>query len=550
MKYSLLFFFAFIFVKISNAQAPLCSWADLGAGNTRDFGSRVCTDHSGNVFVVGYFNSSGYSIGSFSVTNTGDYDFFIAKLDSTGTVKWLKKGGGTDFDQAYGVAVDTSGNVFVTGTFRSATMVLGTVSLTNSNSGSDQTFIAKYDGTGMLLWAKTNTGAFSSIGHGVAVDATGSSYLVGSFGGSSITFGSITATSTSQTGNMYITKYSPSGVEQWVHIDSVDNAEAIALDMSGNIYISGRFSRPTVSMGTTILTGIGTNSNVFIAKYNSAAVAQWAKVISSASQTSSASVATDHSGNVIVTGTYYGDTVSIGGISHANTSSGTSDMFLAKYSSTGILQWGKSIGAVGDDDSHDIATDKSDNIYFTGGFGGSVINFDAIHLNGLGSADMFLVKYNSQGIPQWAKVGGGNYADEGYGVALSKSGAIYVTGYFESATMSLGNISLSNTATLDADMFICRIGALSTGISEFEKDNELSLYPVPSSGMLNISGISSIGSTMEIYDITGNLITTKVLDIPAVNIDLSEVSIGMYLYRIYTKEEELLRTGKIILSKN
>jgi hypothetical protein len=137
-------------------------WAKSMGGNVDDGGNGVAVDGSGNVYVIGQFTSAtadfnpGGSGGT--LTNAGDYDVFLAKYDAGGNFLWVKSMGSNGVDQGEEVAVDASGNVYVTGHFTSAIVDFnpggsgGT--LTNTSANSD-IFLAKYDGVGNFLWAKS-----------------------------------------------------------------------------------------------------------------------------------------------------------------------------------------------------------------------------------------------------------------------------------------------------------------------------------------------------------------------------------------------------------
>src|SRR5262249_25657156 len=93
-----------------------------------------------------------------------------------------------------GVAVDAAGNTFVTGSFKSGTVAFGVTTLTNADTGSQDVFVAKLDGAGAVLWAESFGSTLDDRGQGIAVDQSGDAYVTGSFGagGLAVPFGSIT----------------------------------------------------------------------------------------------------------------------------------------------------------------------------------------------------------------------------------------------------------------------------------------------------------------------------------------------------------------------
>jgi hypothetical protein len=120
-----------------NAQNPAWIWAKRAGGTNFDYGYSVCNDASGNVFVTGTFSSQNITFGSYTLTKTGagySTDIFLVKYDSQGNVLWAKSAGGTSDDSGESVCVDTNGNVFVTGYFKSSTITFGSYILSNAGN--------------------------------------------------------------------------------------------------------------------------------------------------------------------------------------------------------------------------------------------------------------------------------------------------------------------------------------------------------------------------------------------------------------------------------
>lgn len=139
----------------------------------------------------------------------------------------------------------------------------------------------------------------------------------------------------------------------------------------------------------------------------------------------------DKAGNVYVTG-YFMNTVNFGP-GYSLTSAGNSDVFIAKYTSTGSILWAKAIGGVSADIVQGIAVDASDNIYITGQFNGTA-DFDpgsgTQNRSSNGGTDAFLAKYNNTGTYQWAYTFGSTGQDAGMAVAVDANDNVLVTGVF------------------------------------------------------------------------------------------------------------------------
>src|SRR5688572_25082949 len=214
IHYKLLFLFLLcqLYSLTVLAQIPNFLWAKQSEGQASnsndDSGRSVATDAQGNNYVTGHFKGIA-TIGNATLTSSGLYDIFIAKYNASGTLLWAKQAGGTGDDQGYSIAVDGSGNSYVTGHFKGIA-TFGTTTLTSS--GLYDIFIAKYNASGTLLWAKQAGGARNDSGQGIAVDGSGNSYVAGYFEGITATFGTTTFTSNGGNDDVFIAKYDASGI--------------------------------------------------------------------------------------------------------------------------------------------------------------------------------------------------------------------------------------------------------------------------------------------------------------------------------------------------
>jgi hypothetical protein len=167
-------------------------WAKKAGGTSWDHGYGIAVDANGNSYVTGYFYGSA-TFGTTTLTSSGSYDIFVAKMDSNGNWLWVKQAGGTNEDGGISIAINANGNSYITGVFEESA-TFGTTTLTSS--GSQDIFVAKLDINGNWLWAKQAGGTGYDDGCGIAVDANGNSYVTGYFYGNAI-FGTTTLTSSS-----------------------------------------------------------------------------------------------------------------------------------------------------------------------------------------------------------------------------------------------------------------------------------------------------------------------------------------------------------------
>ena len=431
---------------ISTTSEPNVSWATSIGGTGAEHGNGIATDSGGNVYVIGQYSGS-FTIGSTTLTSVGSTDAFVTKYDTSGTFQWATSIGGTSDDYGSGIATDSGGNVYVIGTYRGTANFGSGVSLTST--GSYDAFVAKYNTSGIVQWAKSIGGTFTDVGWGIATDSGGNVYVTGEYySTTTVSLGNGLELPASTGTDAFVAKYNTSGTVQWATSivgTSVDQGKGIATDSGGNVYVTGSY-QGTVTIGSITLTSVGSN-DAFVAKYNTSGTVQWAKSIGGSITDVGYGIATDSDGNVYVTGSYAGTVTFASGTTL--TSTGSYDAFVAKYNTSGIVQWAKSIGGTSLDQGNGIATDSGGNVYVTGYYIGAV-TIGSITLTGASGTDAFVAKYNTSGIVQWAKSIGGTVADQGRGIATDSAGNVYVTGYY-GGTITFGSgVSLTSVGSDDA----------------------------------------------------------------------------------------------------
>jgi hypothetical protein len=211
-------------------------------------------------------------------TTSTHTDIFIVKYDASGNVVWAQGAGGTTGVYGYGITSDITGNIYVTGIFTSS-VIFGNTTLTNINSSYADMFLVKLNAAGNVTWAKREGGIFGEEAYGIATDASGKVYVTGSYQGPSITFGNDTLTNSDSTGarkDLYVVKYDASGNLEWATsaaYKGYDWGTSISIDPVGNVYIGGsyqlNFGPPfytEMAFGTDTIINAGGNGDMFIAK--------------------------------------------------------------------------------------------------------------------------------------------------------------------------------------------------------------------------------------------------------------------------------------------
>ena len=386
-----------------------------GAGN--DGASGIAVDADDNVYVVGYFEGTVDFAADFigvsdSKTSVGMYDAFVTKLSSNGIYGWTKRIGGTGNDGASGIAVDTSGNVYIAGSF------WGEFDFADDFSGHSDlktsadmynAFVTKLSPSGDYFWTKRIGGAGNDGASGIAVDAHDNVYVAGYFE-KTVDFradfgGEETKISYGDTTDIFVTRIDASGTYGWTkRIGGEDNdkASGIAVDADDNVYIAGsfrgEFDFADDFAGEPDQGASHGDEDIFITMLTADGDYGWSRRMGGAGADAACAVAVDSSGGIYVTG-YFEQTVDFRadfGGNNTKTSAGKQDIFITKVSPDGTYAWSRRMGGVYDDYGLGITVNQADVVYMTGFFTGSV-NFGSDFgksdfKRSTGQTDVFLTK--------------------------------------------------------------------------------------------------------------------------------------------------------------
>lgn len=405
-------------------------WLQRGSGATADEGNDISIDGAGNTYTTGYYSTTVTFGNNTTLSSAGTSDIFVTKTGLSGNIVWAVSAGGTGPDRGLSIKSDAAGNTVVTGFF-SGTATFGSVSLISA--GNEDVFIAKYDNSGTLLWAKRAGGPGSDIGNAVNIDNNGNVLVTGQFMNTA-QFGSTTLTSQGGSIDVFTAKYDASGNFVWVEqgaAPQTDRGLDVAADGAGNVYVTGQFS-------DTILFGQVHNNNmlnaIFLIKYNSAGVEQWFVRIGGGSINIAYGIAVDNNNDVYLTGDFGGNLLFFTNPFFTLTPVNTENIFLAKFSSSGALLWADAEGSASAVSSRNVALDNSANIYIVGTFQCKFTDYSAQYgpatFNSVGFDDIFTAKYTSSGTRLWMRQCGGQQNDRGAGIAADNNGDAYITGSF------------------------------------------------------------------------------------------------------------------------
>ncbi|MEZ4826172.1 MAG: SBBP repeat-containing protein [Bacteroidia bacterium] len=396
--------------------------------------------------------------------------FFVPYDVCTQSFSWVGSMGGANTDKGFGITTDASGNSYTTGLFSgNADFDPGAGVLNISSIGTTDIFIQKTGPSGNLVWVKNIGGAtFGCGGYGIATDHQNNIYITGYFGGT-VDFdpgaGSFNLTS-GGSDDVFLLKLDDAGNFLWANAmggNKSDIGLAVATDPSGDVIITGYFEGTAdfdPTGGVSNLTSAGF-IDIFIQKTDASGNFLWANSIGGAGFEEGHALATDSSGNVIVTG-YFEKTADFdpGAGTSSLTSNGGADIYVLKLDPTGAFLWATHFGSASDDGGHSIATDFKGNIYTTGYFAGTT-DFDpgpgTLSLFPKGSTDFFVQKSDPSGNFLWANATGGTSTDLGAGITTDATGNMYLAGYFrQTVDFDPGPDTVSVTAAGGLDIFVLK----------------------------------------------------------------------------------------------
>ncbi len=321
--------YADVFLAKYDSAGNLVWVRSAGVEFADDQGNAVAVDTAGNVLITG--RSVLDTFAGAAVANIGRV--FVAKYSSAGAEVWARKAGsysGGNLDTGTGIATDSAGNVFVTGVFYSPRADFGTATFTNF--GNADIFLAKFDAAGTLQWARQAGGVGEDAAGGVAVAADGSAYLVGALGGNATFSGSNVTSLAGAASDGFVTKYAPGGSVTWVRQFGgvgLSAARAVTVDAAGTIHVTGYFSG-AATFGSNTLGGISGSYDAFLTRLDANGNFAFVQQAGGADLSGDfgLGVGADSNGNSFITG-YFNGTSSIGGATLP--SRGAEDVLVTRF---------------------------------------------------------------------------------------------------------------------------------------------------------------------------------------------------------------------------
>ena len=376
--------------------------------------------------------------------------FFLISIPLVATAAdltelWSNRYGDGSEDRTVAVAVAGDGSIFMAGQFQGA-INLGGANLVSA--GSYDIYLARYTADGAHVWSRRYGDASSQSAFDLAVNSLGQPALVGSFQGT-VDFGGGPLTSAGGY-DVYVAKFDANGNHLWSrrYGDPSDQlGTGVGCGSGGHVAVTGLFSG-TVNFGGDTLTSAG-GTDVFLFQLDSSSgFHMWSDRFGDGNDQSALDLAAHVQGRITIVGRADGSINFGGGVL---TSVGGSDVFIAQFESWGAHRWSDLYGGVQHDAAYGVDFHRSSQSVAVTGHFAVTANFGGAPLTSIGSTDLFLAKYDTNGNHMWSYRWGTNAQDIARDVSVSPLGEVAFTGYFEgSGSFGGGGV---NSAGL-SDLFI------------------------------------------------------------------------------------------------
>jgi hypothetical protein len=541
----------FLAISLYSADAQNFQWVKKAGGSGSDQSYGIAVDDLGNSYISGWFSDTAYFNGTTLISN-GQKDVFLAKYDSIGVFQWVRQGGGPGSNTSAGITLDEEGNVFITGWFAEE-IQFGDIIL--ESYGSYDMFVVKYNNEGDVQWGRRAGGDLDDYGNRLTVNIEGDVIISGSFRGSAH-FGESETIESYGDRDIFIALYGNDGTFYWVEQyggKGEDRGYGIDCDAFGNIYFTGFFNGICFFGDHEIYSPAITS--IYVTKLNAGGEFQWTKIAHGGANDFARGygLSVDQSGNAYTTGfftsclTYPEDGLTM----DATGGQYDFDIYINKFNSEGDLIWSELAGGNYMDQGRNLITDNEGNVYVTGFFK-NFAEFGMYEAESIGIADIFIAKYNSDGVPQWVKNAGGAENDFGYGIGIDNKDNVLVTGVFHRE-------ALFDTLIIEGyeknDIFIAKISVSGSGFKYPSFIKDFKLFPNPNNGTftLIISSNKKINENVNVRIInsTGKIVYSDIMkinkEINNKTIHSDKLSTGIYFLELRWSND--VYSQKFIITK-
>lgn len=501
MQYKAIFIFFHVLGFATCSQGQVFEWAASISGLSSQEIEKVSTDPQGNVYVIGTMaglTDLDPGPDTFYIDGGPYRSIFICKLDPNGVFLWakhFKHYGGANDDYPTDIAVDDSGNVYLTGMFNdSVDFDPGVNNFFLVSEYWIDAFVCKLNAAGNFVWAKQLKSTGSVFSNAITVGTNGRIYVGGNHSGQT-DFDPGPDTNYRMNGGFFLCTLNTMG--HLVSLNSPNSTDSeitcLTTDAAGSVYVAGNYYGkidfdPT--QDSLFLTSTTIPAEVFIAKMNAIGKPDWVVALPDVQVVNAIEV--DHNGDIITTGIF-------GGTVDFNPGPGTNkltalvgiDVYILKIENNGNYEWAKRIAGTGSEEALDLAIDSADNIYTTGIFNGQT-DFDpssnAALLTSAGSYDAFTSSFDEHGEFNWVTHISNSSAIYARGIGIDIFGNIYSVGSFGmSADFDPGGNQFSLSSKGSSDAFIQKLRLSGIGVEDLDEGTGFTYFPIPTRSKLTIA---------------------------------------------------------------
>ncbi len=503
----LLFTIAFLNV---NAQFTGIQWQKALGGSATDIAKAVQQTTDGGYIVAGYTQSNDGDV----TFNHGNSDYWVVKLDATGTIQWQKTYGGSDYEEATSIQQTTDGGYIVAGLSESND---GDVTGHHLGFANSDYWVVKLDASGTLQWEKSLGGDDQERAYSIYQTNDGG-YVVA---GWAYSFNGDVTGHHGVPGDYWVVKLDSSGIIQWQKsLGGSDNdiASSVSQTTDGGYIVAG-------GAGSTDGDVTGNHfRDYWVVKLDNVGGLQWEKCYGGSSVDGANSIQQTTDGGYIVGG---GSASTDGEVTGNHNSF---DYWVVKIDSSGTLQWEKSLGGSYNENCTSIHQTTDGGYIVAGGTPSNDGDVTGFHGTAMTTNDCWIVKLNSSGTIIWEEALGGSGNDGASCIQQTSDGGYIMAG---GANSNDGDVTGNHGG---GDCWIVKLSQY-TGVEENTFDNQVGIYPNPSNGVFTVETNGIVGTTISVIDIVGKVVIIhRTLGSNNVIINMSDVEKGIYIVQMQTEK--------------
>jgi len=373
--------------------------------------------------------------------------------------------GGSNYEEGFGIAVDTTGSAYVTG-YTFSVDFPSLKAIQGSQSGRSDAFVTKFNVDGSAIVYSTYIGGTDSdFGAGIAVDSSGNAYVCGWTYSTDFPTTNAFQPNNNGSNDGFVTKINPEGnalvYSTYLGGTDADSANAIALDSSGAVYVTGLTLSSDFPTHNAIQPSYGGEGDAYVTKIKpDGSALVYSTYLGGSGEDAGNGIAVNSVGSVFVTGSTGSVDFPIKN-AFQKTNHAATDAFVTRINATGsALVYSTYLGGSIGDYGFGIAVDSLGNAYATGAtYSGDFPTFNAIQPSYGGEGDAYVAKINTTGGLVYSTYLGGSNIDESRGIAVDKSGNVFLAGFTGSTNFPIVN-AFQNTIPGDSsNAFITEINA-------------------------------------------------------------------------------------------